>query len=481
MPFQTLQPLQQRPGRIVRPGQQHPRGDQLEQKAGRGRPAHLDQAAVDDVGTTGQRRRAETAGLRMHGLQLVGRPVDQALGDRIRHLLQDDQVAKALEQVGRVAPGVVAGLGDPVDGLVGGGAVTVRQGVAHLVDQGHVGDAEQGDRAGITDPLRPGTGDQLVQHRQRVPRAAAARPDHQREHRRIDGDALGLGELLQVRPEGRGRNQPERVVMGARADGAEHLVRLGGGEDELHIFRRLLDELEQRVEAGRRDHVRLVDHVDLVAAVGRREKRLLPQLTGVVDTTVTGRVDLDHVDRAGAVVGERLAGHADAARLRGGALLTVERAGQDARAGRLAAAAWPGEEIGVVQPAAAQRLRQRFGNVLLTDDLGKRARSVLPVEGESHSCHLLNDRAILRRGCDKNKRHALRSASLEEIRRTPRAPARARLSLLPSGPGEVHRMTPHEGLIDTLPGPRSRAVSTPGSGGPQRGPYSGARRIRLVA
>src|SRR4051812_777763 len=28
---------------------------------------------------------------------------------------------------------------------------------------------------------------------------------------------------------------------------------------------------------------------------------------------------------------------------------------------------------------------------------------------------------------------------------TPRAPARARLSLLPSGPGEVHRVTPHGG------------------------------------
>src|SRR5437867_8475847 len=35
--------------------------------------------------------------------------------------------------------------------------------------------------------------------------------------------------------------------------------------------------------------------------------------------------------------------------------------------------------------------------------------------------------------------------------RAPRAPARARLSLLPSGPGEVHRVTPHEGLRQLYP------------------------------
>ena len=42
--------------------------------------------------------------------------------------------------------------------------------------------------------------------------------------------------------------------------------------------------------------------------------------------------------------------------------------------------------------------------------------------------------------------------------RTPRAPARARLPLLPSGPGGVHRMTPHEGpepsVPDSVPAPR---------------------------
>jgi hypothetical protein len=32
-----------------------------------------------------------------HRVELVGRTVDQALGDRVRHLLQHDQVAEAFE------------------------------------------------------------------------------------------------------------------------------------------------------------------------------------------------------------------------------------------------------------------------------------------------------------------------------------------------------------------------------------------------
>ncbi len=61
--------------------------------------------------------------------------------------------------------------------------------------------------------------------------------------------------------------------------------------------------------------MRLVDDVDLEAAAGRREERLLAQLAGVVDAAVAGRVDLDDVDRAGAVGGQRAAGLALPARL----------------------------------------------------------------------------------------------------------------------------------------------------------------------
>ena len=77
---------------------------------------------------------------------------------------------------------------------------------------------------------------------------------------------------------------------------------------------------------------------------------------------------------------QRDAGVAHAARVRGRALLAVQRAGQDPRAGRLAAAARAAEQVGVVDPAVAQRLSQRFGDVLLADDLGEGRRAVLAVE-----------------------------------------------------------------------------------------------------
>ena len=117
------------------PGSSMRARDQLEEQARRRRAAHLDQAVVHDVGAAGQGRRAEPGGLRGHRLELVGRAVDQALGDRVGHLLQDDQVAEPLEQVGGEPPRVVPGLGDPVDRGERRRAVPGRQRVAHVVEQ----------------------------------------------------------------------------------------------------------------------------------------------------------------------------------------------------------------------------------------------------------------------------------------------------------------------------------------------------------
>ncbi len=169
-------------------------------------------------------------------------------------------------------------------------------------------------------------------------------------------------------------------MVGPGPDRPDDLVGLGRGEDELEVRRRFLDQLQQGVEALRRHHVRLVDDVDLVAALDRREERPLPQVARVVDTTVRGRVDLDHVDAAGPTarqVGARLA---HAARLGDRALLAVDRACQDPRAGGLAAPAWAGEQIGVVHPVVAQRVAQRCRDMVLPDHLGKRLRAIPAVQ-----------------------------------------------------------------------------------------------------
>ena len=165
------------------------------------------------------------------------------------------------------------------------------------------------------------------------------RPDDQRQHRRLDRDALGRADAFQVRAQHAGRDEPERVVVGAGPDRWEHAVRLGGREDEHQELGRFLDELEQGVETLRRHHVRLVDDVDLVPVPTPGRRRPVPQVARVVDAAVAGRVDLDHVDRARRRSGparrtSRIRRTASAV----GPLDAIQRAGQDAGAGGLAAA-----------------------------------------------------------------------------------------------------------------------------------------------
>ncbi len=72
--------------------------------------------------------------------------------------------------------------------------------------------------------------------------------------------------------------------------------------------RRLLEQLQQRVERLARQPLRLVEDVDLLAAHGRRGGRALAQLAGVVHAAVRGGVDLDHVEVRALADARRTAG-----------------------------------------------------------------------------------------------------------------------------------------------------------------------------
>src|SRR5690606_28354677 len=181
------------------------------------------------------------------------------------------------------------------------------------------------------------------------------------------------------------------------------------------------------------------------------------------DAAVAGRVELDHVDRARALRGEIDARGTFAARIRRRPLLAVERAGHDARAGRLTAASRAGEQVRVVDPPGRQRGTQRFRHVLLADDLGEGRRSVLAIQRESHgaettaACRRFSRPGVClepgrrevrpRPGSARSGAVAARAVSGPRTHRRPApgqkgtpAPVRACLSLLPSGPGEVHRV-----------------------------------------
>ena len=365
--------------------QQDARAEQFQVQPGRGGPRHFGQRRIGDVRGPGELRGAHLAGLGLHPVDLVRRHAPEHGGGAVRHRVDDDQVAEALQQVFDKAPRILAGLDHAVDGAEHGGCVGGREGVDDVVEQGNVRVAEQGHGQLIVQAVGAGTGHQLVQHGKGVTDGTAAGADHQREHARGHRHVLLRAEPLEVGQQGLRGHQAEGIVVRARADGPDDLVRLGGGEDELDVFRRLFDDLQQGVEAGGGHHVGLIDDEDLVPVPDGGEGGTFAQVPGIVHTAVAGGVDLDDVEAAGAVAGQLDAAFAAAARSGGGALGTVQAAGEDAGGGGLAAAARPGEQIGVVDAVLLQGRHQRLSDMLLTDHVREGFRTVAAVKGCTHT------------------------------------------------------------------------------------------------
>lgn len=248
------------------------------------------------------------------------------------------------------------------------------------IEQRPVGVPQQGGGHGVRHTVLGGAGEELVHDGHGVTHGPGPGPHDERQHAVLDGNALAPADVPEVLPKRPRRHEPERIVMGARPDGPDDLLGLGRGEDELEVLRRLLDDLQEGVEAGRGHHVRLVDDVDLVPAGRGPEEGLLAQLTGVVDTTVRSGVDLDHIDGTRPVAREVLAGLALPAGRGRRTLLTVQTSGKNAGTGRLATATRPAEQVRMIDPVVPQRLLQRVGDMLLPDDLGERLGAVAAVQ-----------------------------------------------------------------------------------------------------
>jgi hypothetical protein len=58
-------------------------------------------------------------------------------------------------------------------------------------------------------------------------------------------------------------------ALAAGEDGRQDFLHLGGRENKFHVIGRLLECFQQRVERGVREHVHLVDVVDLVLPASR--------------------------------------------------------------------------------------------------------------------------------------------------------------------------------------------------------------------
>ena len=107
---------------------------------------------------------------------------------------------------------------------------------------------------------------------------------------------LGVAQSAQMVGERRRAHAPEVELLAAREDGRRHHLDLGGGEDEDQVRRRLLDDLEQRVERLPRQAVDLVDHHHLVGVARGAVAQALGELAHLLDLGVGRGVDLDHVE-----------------------------------------------------------------------------------------------------------------------------------------------------------------------------------------
>ena len=151
---------------------------------------------------------------------------------------------------------------------------------------------------------------------------------------------------------------------------------------------RLFERLQQRVERLCRQHVHLVDDVDLVASFGGRELHLLAQVAHLVDAAVRGRVDLEDVERR--AVGDLRAALADAAGIGRRPLLAVQRLRENLRRARLARAARPRKKIGMGDAAGRNRLGKRPRYSFLPHEILESARPPLPVERDVSHVFLLS-------------------------------------------------------------------------------------------
>ena len=135
--------------------------------------------------------------------------------------------------------------------------------------------------------------DDLFEGGERVAKAAFRAMRDQIERLALELDPFGHAYRAQTRDHGLGGDATEIKSLAAGMDGLGNLLRVGRRQNEHHMARRLLERLQQRVERCHREHVDLIDDVDLVAPARRRELHAVDDLlTDVVDAGAACRIEL---------------------------------------------------------------------------------------------------------------------------------------------------------------------------------------------
>ena len=353
------------------------RSDQreFEGETGGGGPAHVGLRRDQERDHAPELGRRVLRGLRGQALGLLVGGVEQVV--LARRGLDEQQVAEVREHLVGDVPEVLPLLHEPVDELEHALGVPDRDRVAERVLHVRTSTADQRQDDVLAD-LAGAEHRGLVEQRERVADRTLRLARDRVCRLRGERHALVLRDAFEVLGDRLDRDAAEVEPLAAPDDRGRHLVRLGRREDEPDTDRRLLEHLQQRVERLARQPLRLVDDVDLLAALDRRGGRLLAEIARVVDAAVGGRVDLDHVQ-----VLPVPDGHALIARAAGfgrGAGLAVDHLGQDPGRRGLPGPARPAQQERVRQPPLADGARERSDHVVLTEHLRGALRAVLAVQ-----------------------------------------------------------------------------------------------------
>ena len=280
---------------------------------------------------------------------------------------------EVLEELGDVA----AGVGQSRGGEPRGARIAGGDGVEGLEEQVDVGDAEDGEDV-VGRDVGARVGDELLERAERVAERAGRVAGEQRDGVGRDLDRLRGGDARDDGGDLLDRRAGEVEAVAAVDHRRQDLLRLGRGEDEDRVRRRLLERLEERVPRLRGQHVRLVEDVDLRTPGHRRELHGLAQLADVVDRVVRRRVHLDDVQRRRA--GDRDARLALPAGLDRRPVLAVHARREHLRHRRLARPPRAHEQVGMVDLALLDGIAQGPHDMLLAHDVRERSRAVAAVQ-----------------------------------------------------------------------------------------------------
>ena len=233
---------------------------------------------------------------------------------------------------------------------------------------------------------------QLLQRGERVAHAALGMTRHDGQCLVVVIEILLLAHVGQAALDILVTDAVEIEALAARQDGLQNLLRIGGAQHKDHVRRRLLERLEQRVERRRREHVDLVDDIDLVLAAYRGKVDGVDDLLAYVVHARTGS-GIELVDVRVVALGDELAllagavGHAAARTLGAGRLgvMAEQRLGKDARHGGLARTARTAEQVGVGQAPLGDGVLERRDDMLLAHHGLEGERAILSVQ-RFHGC-----------------------------------------------------------------------------------------------